>query len=66
MTDTNQIDLEIEETIGLLYSKFYQLRQLKEYQLEYDIMGTLMQMLCEDRQFLRENYRSQLGEWNDL
>ena len=65
MTDTNQIDLEIEETIGLLYSKFYQLRQLGEYQLEYDIMGTLMQMLCEDRQFLRENYRSQLGEWND-
>ena len=66
MTDTNQIDLEIEETIGLLYSKFYQLRQLKEYQLEYDIMGTLMQMLCEDRQFLREKYREHLGNYNDL
>lgn len=55
-----ELELEIEETIGLLYSKFYQLRQLGEYQLEYDIMGTLTNMLNEDRQFIRENYK---GEW---
>jgi hypothetical protein len=65
MTDKETIEIEIEETIGLLYSKFFQLRQLGEYQLEYDLMGTLLQMLCEDRQFIRENYRNQLGEWNE-
>lgn len=63
MTDKETIELEIEESIGLLYSKFFQLRQLGEYQLEYDLMGTLLQMLCEDRQFIRENYR---GELNDI
>jgi hypothetical protein len=57
-----ELELEIEETIGLLYSKLYELRQLGEYQKEYDILGTLSHMLIEDRQFLRENYRSQLGE----
>lgn len=52
------IELQIEETIGQLYYHFYQLRQLREYQREYDIMGTLINMLMEDRKLLREKYNS--------
>ena len=57
-----ELELEIEESIGLLYSKFFQLRQLGEYELEYNLMGTLLQMLLEDRKFIRENYK---GKWNE-
>lgn len=60
------IELQIDETIGQLYYHLYQLRQLKEYQREYDIMGTLTHMLIEDRQFLREKYREHLGDYNKL
>lgn len=60
------IELQIDATIGQLYYHLYQLRQLGEYQKEYDILGTLSHMLIEDRQFLRENYREHLGNYNDL
>jgi hypothetical protein len=54
------IELEIESIIGQLYLRYYQLRQLKEYRREYDLMGTLTHMLIEDRQLLREKYREYL------
>lgn len=60
------IELQIDETIGQLYYHLYQLRQLKEYQKEYDILGTLSHMLIEDRQTIREKYREHLGNYNDL
>ena len=56
----DDIELEIEELVGQLYLKYYQLRQLKEYQLEYDLMGTLTHMLQQDRQTIREKYREHL------
>ena len=60
MNKPEEIELEIEEQIGKLYYKLYQLRQLKEYQREYDIMGTLINMLIEDRQVIREKYGDQI------
>ena len=56
MKSAEQLEIEIEETVGKLYMKLYQLRQLKEYKREYDIMGTIIHMLSEDRVFMRENY----------
>jgi hypothetical protein len=56
MKSAEQLEIEIEETVGKLYMKLYQLRQLKEYKREYDIMGTIIDMLSEDRVFMRENY----------
>ena len=56
MNKPEEIELEIEEQIGKLYWKLYQLRQLQEYQLEYDIMGTLINMLTQDRQIIRDKY----------
>lgn len=47
---------EIEVAVGVLYSKLYKLRQAKRYQEEYDIMGTLINMLSKDRQHIRQNY----------
>ena len=43
----------IEKAIGELYRGFYHLRQLKEYQEEYDTMGTIINMLMEDRNRIR-------------
>jgi hypothetical protein len=56
MKSAEQLEIEIEETVGKLYMKLYELRQLKEYKREYDIMGTIIHMLSEDRVFMRENY----------
>jgi hypothetical protein len=56
MKSAEQLEIEIEETVGKLYMKLYELRQLKEYKREYDIMGTIIDMLSEDRVFMRENY----------
>ena len=60
MTEPEQLELQIEELVAKVYWKFYQLRQLKEYQLEYDIMGTLINMLMQDRQTIREKYGDQI------
>ena len=60
MTEPEQIELEIEQLVAKVYWKFYQLRQLKEYQREYDAMGALNSMLNQDRQFIREKYGDQI------
>ena len=61
MTESEQIELEIEKTVGLLYSQFYKLRKLNEYQLEYYYMEIIINMLIEDRQCIRENYKDKLN-----
>lgn len=53
MSETDKI---IENAVGALYRGFFQLRQAKLYQEEYDAMGTLLNMLMKDRQHLREKY----------
>ncbi len=52
----DKIELIIEEIVGELYLHYCQLRQMGEYQREYDLMGTLINMLQQDRQTIREKY----------
>jgi len=54
MEDPNTI---IENAVGELYRGFYKLRQSKQYQEEYDAMGSLLNMLTQDRDFLRKKYK---------
>ncbi len=51
--DPNEV---IENAVGELYRGFYRLRQQKQYQEEYDSMGTLMDMLLKDRDYIRKTY----------
>lgn len=53
-TDSNKI---IENAVGELYRGFFQLRKAGKFQEEYNIMGTLLDMLIKDRQHLRETYK---------
>jgi hypothetical protein len=48
---------QIEKAVGELYSAYFKLRQAKQYQEEYDSMGTLLNMLMKDRQELRQKYK---------
>jgi len=52
---TDEIDTIIENGVGEIYRGFYRLRTSEQYQREYDEMGALLNMLMEDRQWLREN-----------
>jgi hypothetical protein len=51
--DPNEI---IENAVGEVFRGFYHLRQQKRYQEEYDSMGTLMDMLLKDRDYIRKTY----------
>ena len=53
---TDDPDQIIENAVGELYRGFYRLRQQKQYQEEYDSMGTLMDMLLKDRDYIRKTY----------
>jgi hypothetical protein len=52
----DDIDDLIEDGVGKMYAAFYRLREGKQYQREYDVMGTIMRMLQEDRHHLRQEY----------
>jgi hypothetical protein len=54
---TDDIDVMIEIAVGDLYKNFMRLRKAERYQDEYDAMGTLLNMLSTDRQFLRTKYK---------
>jgi flagellar biosynthesis chaperone FliJ len=56
LTDTEKANLLIEQSVGEMYRAFFQLRQLREYQEEYDAMGVIINMLMKDRQVLREKH----------
>lgn len=53
---TDNPDKIIDNAVGELYRGYYLLRQQKRYQEEYDSMGTLMDMLLKDRDYLRKTY----------
>lgn len=46
----------IENAVGELYRGFFMLRKMNQYKEEYDQMGILLNMLMQDRDFLRKNY----------
>jgi len=52
---TDEIDTIIENGVGEIYRGFYRLRTSEQYQREYDEMGALLNMLMEDRDYLRKN-----------
>ena len=56
MTDLEKANLLIEQSVGEMYRGFFRLRNLKEYQEEYDTMGVIINMLQADRQVLREKH----------
>ena len=53
-------DTIIENAIGELYRGLFILRKEQKYQEEYDAMGSLINMLSKDRQYLRENYKIEI------
>lgn len=54
---SDDIDEMIEVAVGELWKNFHRLRKAERYQDEYDIMGTVLNMLSSDRQFLRQKYK---------
>jgi hypothetical protein len=50
----------IEDGIEAIYRGFYRLRKSEQYQREYDMMTTLINMLMEDREYLRNKYKVEL------
>ncbi len=44
------------DAVGEIYKVFFRMREAGLYQDEYDAMGTLLNMLTEDRQHLRVKY----------
>lgn len=45
-----------EEALGNLYVSLYKMRQANMHQDEYDAMGSLINMLSKDREFMREKF----------
>lgn len=46
----------IEQAVAELYRGFFRLREAGKYQEEYDTIGTIINMLTEDRVVLRHKY----------
>jgi len=46
----------LEQAVGLFYAGLMRLRDAGMYQREYDVMGVLINMLSEDREFLRQKH----------
>ena len=59
MTD-NPAPTPLEAAIGKLYVEFFRLRIAGRHQEEYDAMGTLIDMLSQDRQHLRDKHRAEI------
>jgi hypothetical protein len=53
---TNEPNKIIDKAVGELYRGFYHLRQQRQYKEEYDSMGALINMLMQDREYLRKMY----------
>lgn len=53
----DEIEEIIENAVGELYRGFFRLRDSKQYQREYDTMGTIINMLMMDRDRLRKTHK---------
>jgi len=56
-SDIEKIETEIEIAIGELYRGFYRLRKAEAYQVEYDNMGALLNMLMQDRLHILKTFK---------
>ena len=52
----DEIEEIIETGVGELYRGFHRLRTSEQYQREYDTMGSLINMLMQDRAHLRKTH----------
>jgi len=50
-------DQIIEDGYAEMMRGFFKLRQAKKYQEEYDAMGTIINLIMEDRAHLRKTYK---------
>lgn len=49
----DEIEMMIENAVGELYRGLFRLRKSNQIQREYETMGRIMNMLMEDRDYLR-------------
>ena len=56
LTELENADQIVEEAVGEMYRGFFRMREMKEYQEEFDTMGAIINMLMTDRQFLLKNH----------
>ena len=56
MQPEDEIEEIIENAVGELYRGFFRLRESKQYQREYDTKGHIINMLMEDRDYIRKEY----------
>lgn len=52
----DEIEEIIENAVGELYLGFHRLRTSEQHQREYDTMGSLINMLMQDRAHLRKTH----------
>jgi len=57
MSDLEKANEIIENGVAEIYRGFFRLREMGEYQEEFDNMGALLNMLMKDRQHLIEKYK---------
>jgi len=53
---TDELETLIENGYSEIMRALYRMRQAKDYQREYDTMGTLISCLMQDRDHLRKTY----------
>jgi hypothetical protein len=56
LTELEKANQLVEEAVGEMYRGFFRMREMKEYQEEFDTMGAIINMLMTDRQFLLKNH----------
>ena len=56
MQPEDEIEEIIENAVGELYRGFFRLRESKQYQREYDTMGSIINMLMVDREHTLKKY----------
>jgi hypothetical protein len=60
-TTTSSAEARLEKAVGELYAALYQMHEIGMYQEEYDSMGTIINMLVEDRQHFRQMYGNKIN-----
>lgn len=50
-------DNDIEDGVAKIYGALFRMRKANQYQREYDALGTIINMMMEERRFIREKYK---------
>jgi hypothetical protein len=60
MNELKKANEIIENGVAEIYRGFFRLREMGEYQEEFNAMGALLNMLIEDRQHLIKKYKVEM------